>query len=160
MDLWLCPRERVQGKETSPQQTNIVKTQLQSRMASGPQSWAPEPEDKPHPTEGGAKQLPLKDRKKKNWWVSRTTELLLKPIPGLDAQRVTPELLRLNFFCSWAWNYFLCVCLFCSLFVCYHLSLLISFILSVFFFLSFISFLVLLVYCCKLANTILHTDQG
>jgi hypothetical protein len=49
--------------------------ELQSRMASGLQSWSPEPEDKPHLTDGVAdKQLPLKNRKKKNWWVSPTTK--------------------------------------------------------------------------------------
>jgi hypothetical protein len=53
-DFWPCPRERVQGKETSPQYTNTVKTQLQIRTASGPHCWSPEPEDKPHLTEGGA----------------------------------------------------------------------------------------------------------
>jgi hypothetical protein len=36
-------------------------------MACGLQSWSPEPDDKPHLTEGGAtKQLPLKDKKNKN----------------------------------------------------------------------------------------------
>jgi hypothetical protein len=47
----------------------------------------------------------------------------------LDAEGVTPELkLRLKFYCSWTWNFFLFVCfLVCSvscLFV--HLSTLIS----------------------------------
>jgi hypothetical protein len=35
----------------------------------------------------------------------------------LDAKEVTPELLRLKFYCFWTWN-FLCVCLFVLFPVC------------------------------------------
>jgi hypothetical protein len=45
MDHWPCPRQRGWGKETKPQKTSRVKTQLQSRTAGGLQSRSPEPED-------------------------------------------------------------------------------------------------------------------
>jgi hypothetical protein len=64
---------------------------------------------------------------------------------GLDAKGVTPELLRMKFYCSQIWNFFfsLFVCSAHSLFV-HHQSLLISLFLLFFaffsFFLGFVSF--------------------
>jgi hypothetical protein len=65
MGHWPCPRERGWSKESS-----TVKTQLQSRTASGLPSWFQYMRTAyklklPHPTEGGADQAAASEREKK-----------------------------------------------------------------------------------------------
>jgi hypothetical protein len=77
------------------------------------------------------------------WWDNDrlTTQT---PTPGLDAEGVTPELLRLKLYCIWTWDiffFFLCLSNACLIhcWLVHYLSLLIS--LALYFFLFCLFFL-------------------
>jgi hypothetical protein len=75
MDLWPCPRERAQGKETAPNKPTQWKPNSKAGQLVG--HWADLQNLRTSHTllrEELTKQLTLKD-KKKNWWVSPTTWL-------------------------------------------------------------------------------------
>jgi hypothetical protein len=122
----LDPEKWDKTKKQGPSKQAQWKTQFKSKTAGGLQKLMPEHTNLNCQTslrDELTKQLPLKDRRKRNkeihypttWW-DHDRASAKTPI-GLDAGGVTPELrLRLKFNSSWTWR-FLFVCLFCFLFV-------------------------------------------
>jgi hypothetical protein len=138
-DLWPWSRERMWGKETSPSKST-PKPQLQSTMASGPQSRSLKPEDKPYLTEGGADVAAATERQEKKKLASLPNKLLrLRQIFCLNTNtrtecwksntRTTKNEIQLFLNLEFL---FLCVCFVHCLFV-HNLSLLICLVLFLFF---------------------------
>jgi hypothetical protein len=115
MDLWPWPRERGQGKKQTPNKpTQRIPNSKAGCLVGHRADIGNSRTSHISLKEEMTKQLLLKDRKKKSWWVSLTTwwewqSFCLNTSTGLDAEGVTPELLRLKFHCSWTWNFFMCL---------------------------------------------------
>jgi hypothetical protein len=139
-----CQASAPQNTQAATCQPTTPQTQQTTAHPPALQATACLPTHRPLPATGGlqhhqtpAPNLPRRCRK-----------------TGLDAKGVTPELLRLKFYCSWIRGFFfsflfsLSVCLVCCLIV-HHISLLISLVLHFFSFSSFLFlFFLLLSWFC------------